>query len=80
MSSSDSAAITRSPSKSPYSDSFQPFLTAISLMATLCSLEPVKYCIAAPHEPAGTTRRSTCMPDVVRIEVFLSPEAMTSAT
>src|SRR5262245_66317694 len=46
----------------------------------LCGLEPVKYCNAAPHASTGTTRRSTWRPAAVRIDVFVGPAAMTSAT
>jgi len=40
----------------------QPPLLRRRRMTMLCSLEPVKYCIAAPNDFAGTTRRSISMP------------------
>ena len=63
--SSSVAETTSAPSSTryrPYSESFSPVRTAISRIRTLCCLEPVKYCSAAPHDSAGTTRRSTCSP------------------
>src|ERR1700691_3050273 len=63
----------------PYSDSLSFFRTAISRTATLCACDPVKYCNAAPQESSGITRRSTCRPAAVRIEVLVGPEAITEA-
>ena len=45
----------------------------------MCACDPVKYSSAAPQLPSGTTRRSAWIPSAVRIEVFASPLAITSA-
>ena len=67
-------------SNSPYSESFRPLRTAISRVLMLWAFEAVKYCSAAPQQPGGTTRRSTWRPLVVRMEVLVSPRAMTRST
>ena len=47
---------------SPYSLSFSPMRMARCRSATLCSLLPVKYCIAAPKLSCSSARTSTCRP------------------
>jgi hypothetical protein len=69
-----------SASNSPYSDSLSFLRTAICRTATLCAADPVKYCSAAPQASSGTTRRSTCSPAEVWMEVLVGPLAMTAAT
>src|SRR2546430_1649744 len=67
-------------SNNPYSDSFSPWRTAISRVRMLWALDPVKYWSAAPQQSGGTTRRSTWSPLVVRMDVLVSPRAITLST
>ena len=65
----------------PYSLSLSPILTARVRMATLWSLLPVKYCMAAPKLSGGSARTSTCRPSRPTLALALfSPRASTSST
>ena len=46
----------------------------------LCSFDPVKYCIAAPYDSSGTTRRSISIPERSRTRCLVSPRARTRST
>jgi hypothetical protein len=53
--------VSSSARNKPYSLSFSPILTARMRIATLWSLLPVKYCMAAPIDSGGSVRTSTCI-------------------
>ena len=79
--SSSVAPATRAPvasSKTPYSLMRKPRREASSRTFTLCSLDPVKYCSAAPNAWGSTTRRSMARPSWWRTEAFVGPWASTS--
>ena len=55
-------ACRRRARNSPYSLSLRPMRMARCRSATLCSLLPVKYCMAAPKLSCSSARTSTCRP------------------
>src|SRR3989442_17234 len=67
-------------SKTPYSLTRSFLREAISRTRTLWSLEPVKYCSAAPNASGSTTRRSIWSPSWWSTEAFVSPWATISRT
>jgi multidrug efflux pump subunit AcrB len=72
---------TRAPiRKTPYSLMVRPFCRARPRRAMLCSLDPVKYCSAAPKLEGAMTRRSTCVPDSVITLALVPPAASTRRT
>ena len=56
---SPATRVSSSARKRPYSLSFRPIRMARWRRATLCSLLPVKYCMAAPKVSCSSARTST---------------------